>query len=635
MMKDKRITVLNSFSRIKQTLIKFPLLADLLAGLAGIVYLFQLIHFADIQYSVLDEGLYLYKGWLFATGAYVPFQDYGLWTNQMPMSYLIPGGAQMIFGTGLRTGRVFAIILALMMLLALWMISRRLGGRWSALIVAWAVALNPMTARLYSTATSQGLIACLLMWSLFFGLGSDRKRWQIFLSGLIAGLIVVVRINMIPLLPLLFIYIWREHGRKEALISALGMAIFFGGVHLYYFPGILKIWSRWIPLPFLSAWSPPQAIPSWVQNDPLSVKIDSFFLGIRYHFVALIGALSAWLLWSPRKMWRSDAHYRISVFLSALLIVLLTLHAWASLGNEYCTFCFPTYTAFYSGLGLLIFAVSAHAWRWIVSALKTTLINVIMLLLLAGMAHSAVKTINAWWGAQFLKNILATNIPRMGGGWIEAWQYASNYFKLSYEAIRDTAFTLVPVLLALAIGLVIIAIAAFASSILSSRKIVFGARGSITLILFLALGFILSPTILFSGEYQSYDCGAGQIEAYETSGTQIAQEIEAGAQIYWAGYSPVTLLYLPQANIYPGQLHLSYSLREGGADDLLRYGWWSKELAEQALHEADYVIIRERDYSDPATEAALNSGAFTELASTISVEICRPDSFLHVFRRNR
>ena len=143
-----------------------PWIAEAVAFLGGILYLFQAIKFATVQVSILDEGAYLYKGYLFATGQTTPFQDYGAWGNHMPFSFLIPGYVQTIFGPGLRTGRYFSITLALIMLLGLWIVSRRLGGRWWAMSAIWVVALTPMYSRIYSSAYSQILIACLLIWIL-------------------------------------------------------------------------------------------------------------------------------------------------------------------------------------------------------------------------------------------------------------------------------------------------------------------------------------------------------------------------------------------------------------------------------------------------------------------------------------
>src|SRR5512145_1541700 len=89
-----------------------PWLPILLTVAGFIVYLLQAIDIARTKTSFLDEGLYVYKGWLFATGQYVPFQDYGVWTNHAILSFLIPGYIQKWFGPGLDTGRYFMIFLS-------------------------------------------------------------------------------------------------------------------------------------------------------------------------------------------------------------------------------------------------------------------------------------------------------------------------------------------------------------------------------------------------------------------------------------------------------------------------------------------------------------------------------------------
>src|SRR5512136_1033496 len=101
-------------------------LAFALLGMA--VYLVFSIHFANTQRSTIDEGLYLYKGYLFAKGIYHPFQDYGPRAEYSPLSYLIQGYIQLWFGPGLRTGRIFAIIVGILALLGLWAAARRLAG---------------------------------------------------------------------------------------------------------------------------------------------------------------------------------------------------------------------------------------------------------------------------------------------------------------------------------------------------------------------------------------------------------------------------------------------------------------------------------------------------------------------------
>ncbi len=86
--------------------------SPLVLALVGfVVYLARAINFAFTQRSILGEGLYLYKGYLFAKGTYSPYQDYGFWTQRAPLSYLVYGWVQQLFGSGQRTGCFFSIVL--------------------------------------------------------------------------------------------------------------------------------------------------------------------------------------------------------------------------------------------------------------------------------------------------------------------------------------------------------------------------------------------------------------------------------------------------------------------------------------------------------------------------------------------
>src|SRR5258706_1715833 len=558
-----------------------PVLADLLSILGMGIYAFLLWTFAHIQYSVLDEGLYLYKGWLFATGQYVPFQAYGPWTNQMPLAFFIPGWVEMIFGLGLRTGRMFAVVLGMLAILGLWLTARRLGGRWIAAGVVAAVVLNPAAARMVSMVASQGLVACLLAWTMFFSLGEECKDWQLALGGLLAGAAVMVRINLLPILPLLVLYMFWARGWKSALWLLAGELLVFGSPHLIYWPNILQIWARWLPLPFLKPWTSPQSLASWHPDNPLGFRVASFFLVFRYHFAALAGPLAAWIFWP--KQWKSTLQVKTAAFLSFLLLAFFFLHAWAALGNEYFVFCFPTYTSFYSGIGLILVAVTLPSWQFEVPLWRKWLGALAMLGLLAGMAYSADGTAESLLGQLFYKHLLSISVPGLNGAQI--WQILANKFRLEYEIIYQTVHTWFPVLLAVLFGLVLLAGAAW----LNGRK-----NGAVldAFVLFFLLGTLFSPSTLLAGEYNSYDCQSDVIPGYEAVGAELGKLIPPGSTVYWAGYSPVTLLYLPGVKIYPAQLHGTYSFRISNDDDaLMKYGWWNQDLAGKVLAEVNFILV--------------------------------------------
>jgi len=172
--------------RVKGFLTK-PGAADGLALVGGLVTFIQMIWYAFDQKSMVDEGLYLYKGLLFASSIFRPYQDDGPWTHKAPFAYLIPGYIQDWFGPGLRTGRYFAIFLGLLALVGFWLVARRLGKHWWAAAAVWAIAVNPAIIKYYSIASAESLVFCLLSWSLFLVLGEDRPTWQVGLGAFLAG----------------------------------------------------------------------------------------------------------------------------------------------------------------------------------------------------------------------------------------------------------------------------------------------------------------------------------------------------------------------------------------------------------------------------------------------------------------
>ena len=86
---------------------------ELLALLGLILYTIQALVYAHLLLPNLDEGSYLYKGYLLAEGVYKPFQPYGFWINKMYLSFFIWGWVQALFAPGLLAPRYAAVFLSL------------------------------------------------------------------------------------------------------------------------------------------------------------------------------------------------------------------------------------------------------------------------------------------------------------------------------------------------------------------------------------------------------------------------------------------------------------------------------------------------------------------------------------------
>src|SRR5574341_2400454 len=234
----RRRTVLGERNTDAMILIKrilsHPWTAYIIALLGGLLYAWNALVTARTKTSYLDEGLYLYKGLLFATGVYQPYQDYGPWTNHKPLVFLIHGYIQKWFGPGLATGRYFMIVLGLLTCLGLWILARRWGGNWWAAGIVWAMALNPAEIKIHTLAISEGLIAPMLVWMLVLTLGMGRSSWQVWLGSALAAAMWMTRLNLAFVLPILLAYVLWQHGWKTALQATLSAFFVVVAVHAVF-----------------------------------------------------------------------------------------------------------------------------------------------------------------------------------------------------------------------------------------------------------------------------------------------------------------------------------------------------------------------------------------------------------------
>ena len=624
-------------------------LADVAALAGGLIYLLQSWIYAHTQASLVDEGAYLFIGQLFAQGKYHPFQDFGFWTNHMPLSFMVPGIVQVLSEPGIRTGRYLAIVLGLLMLLGLWLTARRLGGRWWAAAAVLLVAINPALVKMYSLMNAQVLVACMLVWMLALTVGEGLKLWQISLGAALAGAVVLTRLNLFPVLPILLAYIFWQHGRRAGGLAILaGLGVFLLG-HALFWPGILRQWAAWLPerlAPFLAPWRPPRATPIWNPEVGLESRIYSFLLGFRFHFVALAGALTALYLWPPRGRWKSEFKFKASVLLLCLLGVLFFAHAWASLGvnaqtydalgRNYCIFCFPVYLAFFSFLGFLLVAASATSWRWQLSVWRQAVIVVLVLLLAAGIGFSAFDPVGDLlldWRIPRLRTLIRTG--QLLPGTVPLWEYLQNNFNLKYGEARR----LLPALGGLAAGLLILGASAFVwkRGERSGHPPASRSFGALALVGFLIAGLALTPTVALGAGFRTYDCGGDVIASYEAVGTSLTEQVPPGSTVYWqGGLSAVPLLYLPGVQVYPPQIFDGYTFRlDGDPQELLNYGFWNQPLAERWLDEADFTLVQERFYEGWLKEELSDPNRFQQVAVTQPTLSCREDASLRIFKRLR
>ena len=500
------------------------------------------------------------------------------------------------------------------MILGLWLTSRRLTNPWLAAGAVWVIALIPAASKIYSMAISEGLIACLLVWVMFLTLGEKRQLWQLVLGSILAGLDRNDPHKPAASAAALMLV----HPLAERLeIRSLGNP----GVRAYgcHLPCLLL--AEYPALMGLLAARKPRAIPEsmaptrrcssfWDPTVTLAVRLSSLMDGVRFYFIPVIGALTAWVLWPRKSTWKSPALYRIAVFLSALFLSLLALHAWASLIQNYCVYCFPIYLSFFASIGLLLVVVTIASWQTRLDRWRQIAAGLIIIAVFAGIGFSLIP-------AAFIEKVMELPVPRIRSmhflpGNAELWQVISNKFHLELEALVPIFSMVIPVLFGVLCCGICLLIAIMLPRLYKRFPTQISAGAQVMIFILLA-GWILSPTAWLGNGYHRYDCAGDVLAADELAGKALPEAIPPRAQIFWRGISPVTLLHLPQAEIYPAQLNGDYSFRLGGeTDELLRYGWWDKSLGLQWAKEADFILVAQK-YDKGWLKDTLESGDYQEI----------------------
>ena len=614
------------FMKAKQ--FKSIFLPRFLTLLSSIFLVVRCFDYANILPARIDESLFLYKGYLFAKGIYKPFQPYGLWTNKNPFSFLIPGWIEAIFGAGLRTGRIFSIILGLLTVLALWLIIKKFTNEWFALFAVAAMALNPFYAWTFSQFISQSLVVFLLAWMLVFTLGKSKPTWQIIVGTLLSVLVVQVRQNMLPIIPLLIFYVYWEDGKRAGNISLIVGLVSFIGFTALYWPDIIRNYLAVIPS-FMQSFAlriinlPDSTLV--VSNDVSAIeRLTSFTQGLRTHFSEILGLFIAgiWIFMPTNK---KKTIFKSIVFLTVLFLILFLAHLWASIFKNFCVYCFSNYLAFFGILGIILLAVCLYQFKERISPFWLVAGMIFLLLLCTSVGFS----INQDTGHALME----LEIPRiknltLENGTIELWTMLHNKFGLTYDQLE----IIIPTAIGFLCGLFFLGI--------SAVFLKFQKKGFSFLVIAIFVFAILGSAATFPLNEQQYGgaalqtCFGNSIENYEEIGTYLYSQIKPNSKVWWWGLSgQIVLSYIKDIQIYPPQLNYMFNYISGGTSDrLYELGYWNEELALQWLSEADYAVVENTEFSGDVVKW-LNAEQFDELPHTISINQCNPTEYYRIFRR--
>lgn len=623
-----------------ESVFRFAWMPDLLTSLAAITFIVQIVYYAHSQDSVLDEGLYLLKGYLFATGKYEPYQPYGPWTNKMPLSFLIPGYVQEIFGPGLRTGRYYAVALSILFILGVWIVAKRISGKWGGFAAVSIIALNSGNLELYSMVLSEGLVATMLTWVLVLTMGKNRTLWQILLGTLLLALIPLTRINMSPVFPLVLLYIFWEHGFVVGGLSAIvGVGTFLVGF-VWFSPGIIPWWIMWFPerlTPFLNRyrWNYNGGRYPRSKSVSLYTQLGGFFEGIRLHFVSIASVLLTIIYWP--KDWRNERARKVVIFLAWVFSILFLLHGWYSIFRSYSPYGFSVYLSFFGFIGVLILVSSLKEWKAKPNTYQIFLAILFLVLILASMFFPGVLKESVF--GQTMESILRTNAVQIGDNMLverapwKLWEVFKSRFSWSYGRTLYYGSGLMLFILTGAFAWLSYKVINYfdlniffekSSSKFDLRKI------SLAIVFF---GIVFSPSEFLGGGRNLYKCDFNVISSYERAGDLIDEYVMSEDKVYWlGGDTQAVLLSLEGIDLYPQQLNTSFNLRIGGdSEQLAKHGFWNKELDERWRYQADVILLEERVVGS-VSEFLSSDDDLTRVFTTSQIG-CRPGSNIVILRR--
>ncbi len=557
----------------------------LLAALGLVVYGLRGWHNANVQRPVFDEGLYLYKGWLWVQGEYRPFEPYGPWSNRMPLALGIYGLAQQAFGPGLTTGRAFSLAFSALGVVALWALTRRWAGdRWAAWI-PWAAASVPVWMEAYALAVSQSLAFGMTALTLALVLTHQPHPVAWALGGGVAGALAVTRLNMTPVFLALGAWLAWHWGRRSLWFWVPALGVFLG-VHAWFWPDIMTLWVKWFPrawTPFLDPWRPPiGGEVVWNPQYTLATRAHEAVAVLRRYWlsgVAWLLGLVAW--WQARR--GQDRWYVLGVLVT-LLAVLGFLHVGATLGHPRNVRALVVYAAFFAPVALPLVPLALPevrslergpgAWAaWAVVLVPPVLLGMEQpILLVRARVLLGLKVRQALGDALYLglRDGLLFWLP-------PAWR------------APVLGLLLAAPLVLLGIGLGVWAVRWVRGRAPRRYGLGFWAAG---LALVMTVGLAWPQALGGLG----YRCPESRpLDRVPLLARQLARWLQPGDRVF--GFYGERLLFLlepgfPRVVTFPQQYNSVYNFRRGGDPDVLaRWGYWNDALARRWVQQADVLLL--------------------------------------------
>ncbi|MBI1975583.1 MAG: glycosyltransferase family 39 protein [Candidatus Vogelbacteria bacterium] len=271
-----------------------------------------------------DELLYSFKGYLIASGTYVPFTD--IVVEYPPLFIPIYGIPQILAGPSLYLARIVSTVILGLMLTSVYIVGKKLGNsRWWGIGAVWLLMSNVFLMGNYVSGTLYSLTALLLTLAFWVETLSTSRSKKALYSGVVLGLLLLARINMLPAILVYGGYLlYRRVGMRDGAIflASLAVTVIIGYAPLVYqnpslaFSHILAPFVKVGPLATLPATAVVggQAIVEYVQ----------VFVDLVREFFAFFVLFFTVLAFIVRQQWGRIIEFIQEEHVYALLVALST-----------------------------------------------------------------------------------------------------------------------------------------------------------------------------------------------------------------------------------------------------------------------------------------------------------------------
>lgn len=350
--------------------------------------------------SFLDEVVFLAGGRGFLTGRFVPYIG-GFQTNYPPVGFYVFGIVQKFTGPSFYMGRLEAAAFLALALVLVGYVTHKIAGRMAALIAVWLTISTMFLMRSYVMAVPSSLVLLFIISSVAVAGSGLRPVVRGLVSGGFMALAALTRQDMVPLILVLLVYLFRVDPRRHAVVgAAAGTLTVSIAVSLPFFPDLLRVFLA-TPGWNLLGDSLLVQQPAWMKAPVTYVwyLYARFYRWLLFLFAALVPALVLGFR-SPQGGLRRRLAGQVELFglVCGLFAVNFLTHVWPP---SFCPYCTLAYGVYYWPLGAIVLGVGiAVTMADVTSRVGRAFITGVVCLAVVSSVAAGAKTIGIRPGEQ-------------------------------------------------------------------------------------------------------------------------------------------------------------------------------------------------------------------------------------------